>query len=582
MSGLKRALWALAGAGALVLVVQTALIAAADFHPDRGLWVAINIVAGGGFLGVGLFAWYRRPENRVGALMVTTAFAWFLGMFGLSEPAVLFTVGVLFNNLFIAPAIQLLLSFPTGRLASRLDRRLVVSAYLAVTVGFLPLIFTFDPVAEEQCTGCPDNVFLIDSSPSFVRTWGDILSVIGIAILLGVLGRLIGRWRRATPPLRRIVTPLFFSGGLLMAMLTALLFADLADIDLDYRVYYVALIPFAAVPYLFLGSLARAQMLRGGAVSQLVSTIGDQVRGAELRDALSRALNDPSLELAYWLTESEQHVDPAGRRVELPEEGSGRAAYPVILDGEPVATLIHDPLLGDEPELIEAVAAAAALALERERLDAELRAKVEELRQSRTRLLSVGLAERRRLERDLHDGAQQRLVSLALDMRLARAAVRDDPEQAERLLEGAGEELERALEELRELARGLHPAVLSDRGLDPAIEALASRAPVPVEIADRLGERLPEPVEIAAYFVVAEALTNVAKYAHANSAVVRLARDNGSVTVEVADDGIGGADAGRGSGLRGLADRVSALGGRFEIDSSAGSGTRVTARIPCE
>ena len=581
MSGLKRALWAIAGAGALVLVVQVELIAAAEFAPDRGLWIALDIVAGGGFVAVGLYGWWRRPDNRVGPLMVATGFAWFLGMFGLTEPALLFTVGVLFNNLFIAPAIQLLLAFPTGRLESRLDRRLVGAAYFAITVGYLPLILTFDPDVGDHCAGCPDNVFLVHSSPSFADTWSDGLSVFGVVILLGVLGRLIGRWRTATPPLRRIVTPLFVAGALLMAMLSALLFADLGGIQLDRTVYYVALIPFAAVPYLFLGSLAQAQMLRGGAVSQLVATIGASVRGTELRDALSVALNDPSLELAYWLPESGRHVDPEGCAIELPEPGGPRAVSDVTVEGERVAALIHDPLLLDEPELIEAVGAAAGLALERERLDAELRAKVGELRESRSRLLSAGLAERRRMERDLHDGAQQRLVSLALDLRLARGAVRTDPERAERLLDWAGAELEHALGELRELARGLHPAVLSDRGLDPAVEALATRAPVPVELVERLNERVDEPIELAAYFVVAEALTNVAKYAHASRAVVRLARDDGSVLVEVADDGIGGADAGRGTGLRGLADRVAALGGQFELESSVGAGTTVTARIPC-
>jgi signal transduction histidine kinase len=197
-------------------------------------------------------------------------------------------------------------------------------------------------------------------------------------------------------------------------------------------------------------------------------------------------------------------------------------------------------------------------------------------------MLAFGLAERRRLERDLHDGAQQRLVSLALDLRLARAAVRSDPDRADELLGGAADELSHALEELRELARGIHPAVLSDRGLDPAVEALAGRSPVPVEVRERLGERVDEPVELAAYFVVAEALTNVVKYAQATAAEVRVARENGSVVVEVADDGIGGADPGLGSGLRGLSDRISALGGRLEVDSSPGVGTTVRARIPCE
>jgi signal transduction histidine kinase len=197
-------------------------------------------------------------------------------------------------------------------------------------------------------------------------------------------------------------------------------------------------------------------------------------------------------------------------------------------------------------------------------------------------MIRFGLAERRRLERDLHDGAQQRLVSLALDLRLARDMVSANPRRAEAVLEGATDELGQALEELRELARGIHPALLSDRGLDPAIETLARRAPVPVDVEATLGDRLSEPVELAAYFVVAEALTNVVKYANASRARVRVERDNGRVIVEVADDGVGGAEPRRGTGLRGLADRVGALGGMFEVDSAPGIGTTVRASIPCE
>ena len=390
-------------------------------------------------------------------------------------------------------------------------------------------------------------------------------------VLVLVAYRLVARWREATPPMRRVITPLFVSGALLMAALSGLLLADLFEISYSPDLWYYALVPFGLVPYLFLGSLVRAQMLRGGAVGELVAAIGGTSPPDRLRDALARALNDPSLELAYWIPETATYVDESGHQVDLPRPAISRAVSEVRHEGRLVAALIHDPLLLDEPELVDAVGAAAALALEKERLDAELRAKIAQLRESRARMLAFGLNERRRLERDLHDGAQQRLVSLALDLRLAQAAIRDDPDRAESLLSGAGDELSAALEELRELARGIHPAVLSDRGLDPAVEALASRAPLPVEVKAQLGERVAEPVELAAYFVVAEALTNVVKYARANAATVTVGRENGSVVVEVADDGVGGADPEMGTGLRGLADRISALGGRLQVDSRSGS-----------
>jgi signal transduction histidine kinase len=204
----------------------------------------------------------------------------------------------------------------------------------------------------------------------------------------------------------------------------------------------------------------------------------------------------------------------------------------------------------------------------------------QQLAASRARIVEAGDAERRRLERNLHDGAQQRLVSLALNLRLAARACDPDDAAALAAFERAGDELSQALEELRELARGIHPAVLSDRGLEPAIEALVARTPVPVRIAIELEEPLPEPVEAAAYYVVAEALTNAAKHSHASEVVVRIARENGFARIEVADDGVGGADTEGGSGIRGLTDRVEALGGRLTLESPLGTGTTVLAAIP--
>ncbi len=214
------------------------------------------------------------------------------------------------------------------------------------------------------------------------------------------------------------------------------------------------------------------------------------------------------------------------------------------------------------------------------RLNDELHARLEELAASRARIVTAGDVERRRLERNLHDGAQQRLVALALALRVALSQLDSDPAAARATLADARDELALALDELRELARGLHPAVLSDRGLRAAVEMLAGRAPVPVEIAEIPDERLPEPVEAAAYYLIAEALTNVTRYAEASAVRVRVAASDGSVFVEVSDDGVGGADPAAGSGLRGLADRVEALGGTLEVVSPAGAGTSLRARIP--
>jgi signal transduction histidine kinase len=248
-----------------------------------------------------------------------------------------------------------------------------------------------------------------------------------------------------------------------------------------------------------------------------------------------------------------------------------------------IAAIVHDPALPDDAEQIRAARAVAALALalENQRLEAELRAKVAELSASRARIVESGHAARRHLERDLHDGAQQRLVSLALSLRILRSRIESDPD-AVRALDAARSELDQALGELRELARGIHPSVLTERGLDAALDGLARRAPLPVELAETPTERLPDRVESAAYFVVAEALTNVAKYAHATHAKVNVSRRGRQVLIEVSDDGVGGADPATGSGLRGLRDRVSAVDGRLEVDSRPEHGTTIRATIPCE
>jgi signal transduction histidine kinase len=330
-----------------------------------------------------------------------------------------------------------------------------------------------------------------------------------------------------------------------------------------------------------MGAFVRTRFIQGGAVGALVERLREAPAAGGLREALADALDDPSLELVYWLPDRGEYVDAAGHPAELPHDDPNRCVTQIERDGECIAAIVHANTMPEVREHAERVGAAAALALENERLDAELRAKIGELRASRERMLRIGLEERRRLERDLHDGAQQRLVSMALNIRLARAKLNEDPLAADQLLASAGDELTSALEELRELARGIHPAVLTDRGLGTALETLASRAPVPVELAAFPEERLPEAVELAAYFVVAEALTNVAKYASATHATVEIARDNGRLVVEVADDGVGGANPDKGTGLRGLADRLAVLEGRLEIDSERGRGTTVRARIPC-
>jgi signal transduction histidine kinase len=335
------------------------------------------------------------------------------------------------------------------------------------------------------------------------------------------------------------------------------------------------------MPLAFELGLVRSRLARG-AVADLVVEL-EQARGpGKLREALARALHDPSLSLAYWLPEQGRYVDLEGRRVELPGDGFPEMAATIVeRDGRRVAALVHDVSLRDDPELVHAVGAAAGLALENERLQAELRANLDELRASRARIVEAADAERRRLERDLHDGTQQRLVSVSMALGLAESKLASDPEGARRILDETRTKLGTALQELRELSQGIHPGILTERGLGPALQELAYTSPVPVELSIPLEGRLPQAVEAAAYYVVAEALTNVAKYASASAVSVAVYGRSGRALVEVRDDGVGGADPARGSGLRGLADRVEALGGRLAVESPAGEGTRLQAEIPC-
>jgi signal transduction histidine kinase len=536
---------------------------------------------GWGWVGTGLFTWSLRPDSSVGPLMTATGFAWFVGLVNASNVPALFIASAVLSSIYFVTAIHMLLVASDAEGLSRGDRRIVTVGYLLVTVGSLPLAFFFDPATH--CADCPSNPLLISDDQTFFNIWNTLIALLGLGVIIGVLRSLILRWRRASRPERRLYAPVYAAGVALMVAVIAQLVLQSSGTEgqaLDI-IFVVGVIPFGLVPYLFMASFVRTRMAQSGAVGELMTRLSETNRPGGLRDALSDALEDPSLELVYWLPEGNRYVDYRGRDYTIPEDDPRRAVHYVDRDGLCVAAIIYDATLrGAEPH-VRAVGGAASLALVNARLEAELRAKVKELRQSRERMLRIGLEERRRLERDLHDGAQQRLVSMALNIRLARAKLNEDPLAADQLLETAGQELNSALEELRELARGIHPAVLTDRGLPTALETLASRAPVPVELARLPEERLPEAVELAAYFVVSEGLTNVAKYAQATQATVGITRENGQVVVEVADDGIGGVDPEDGTGLRGLADRLAVLEGRLEIDSERGRGTTLRAQIPC-
>jgi signal transduction histidine kinase len=375
------------------------------------------------------------------------------------------------------------------------------------------------------------------------------------------------------------LTLLIDAFGLALVMIAFLFISAAFEAPAVAQIRWATFAALGLAPVAFLIGLLHSRLARSAA-GELLVELRDDPDPADLRDALARALHDPSLALAYWLPEFESWADLDGHEIQLPAADSGRATTQIDRDGANVAVLVHDPSLDDEPELLAAVSAGAAIALEQGRLHAELRARLGELRGSRARVIEAGQKERQRLERNLHDGAQQRLIALSLDLGLLEERLGDDLDAAGRLHE-ARQEIALSLGELRDVARGLHPAVVSGHGLPVALESLAAHAPVPVRLTVELDGRLREPLEVAAYYVVAESLTNVGKHARATSATVDVARVNGEVVVEVVDDGVGGADTEGGSGLRGLADRVESLGGRLRVWTPHGGGTRVRAELPC-
>jgi signal transduction histidine kinase len=594
MVGLRRALLVLVAVGVAFAAADVALVLASDHETDKLTTAILGPIIGLSFIGTGAFAWWRRPHNRFGLLMTTVGFAWFAAGLSESNSELLFTIGTYLGPLYVAVVVHMMLAFPAGRLETVAQRATVAAAYLDVLLVRLPYFLLGGDLATGEGAPRLGNAFAIVDEPDVAAVFNYTAGFVGVVVLVATLVLMLRKRQASTAPQRRAHAPMLVTGLAVIGLLGLSLLLEVLGVPdgVARAATLAAMVAFAILPLAFLAGLVRSRYSRAGAVGALIERLNAPEEPGSLREALADALGDRSLMLVYWRSSVGGYVTFDGRPVELPVPGSDRAVTEVVAPRSPIegsgagrriGAIIHDASLQeDEAALVRAVAASTALALDNERLEAELRARVAELQSSRTRLLEVSMFERRRLERDLHDGAQQRLVALSLQLGMAQRRLQDaDAESADTLLGAARDELGRALEELRELARGIHPAVLTDRGLGPALESLAERAPLPVDLTEMPADRLPPPVEAAAYFVVAEALTNVVKYADAHHASVRVSRDDSYAVVEVRDDGVGGADPATGTGLRGLADRVAALDGRLEVDSPTGRGTTVRAEIPC-
>ena len=564
-------LWVLGLAGVASCVI-TAVLASGNeelYQPAlRALlvwWVTLP------YIFAGIVAWRRRPDSFFGQLMILSGFVAQLSILQWTNQPLLNTVGRLCDLLVAAVWLHLFLAYPSGRLAGRAERVVVIIGYVAA-VGLQVVILMlggFDDrhmltVAQRQTAAeTVQNVQLLTLSA---------LALIGV-VLLWRRWWALPRWQRRRPA--QILINCF---SLSLVMLAALLIAGAFQLP-GFEIIRLATFAVAGLaPLAFLAGLLDARLATAGVGELLVQLRANP--SPDLRELLARALRDPTLSLIYWLPQYGSWADQDGNPMTLPGPETDRRVTIVKQNGEQIAALVYDATLGEEPDLVEAVSAAAGIALENGRLEAELRARLQELHGSRTRVVEAQQNERRRLERDLHDGAQQRLVALALELGMLAEKSDTDPATQGRL-KRARSEVSESLNELRDVARGLHPAVVSGHGLAVALESLATVTPLEVELKTDGLPRLPEQLEVAAYYVVSESLTNAAKHAQASRVSVELRVDEDTLVAEIIDDGIGGADSERGTGLRGLADRIEALDGRLRIWSAAGSGTRVRAEIPC-
>jgi signal transduction histidine kinase len=499
--------------------------------------------------------------------------------------SLVFTLGRALDQIAIGVLIQLIVSFPTGYLRDRFDRAVVGLGYCLV-VAWTATQFLF--VGDWWHLGCdPDcvtNAIVVWPDEDLYNLLRNVIAAIFVGVVLPLVFVALWRhWRSAGSAARRVLLPLVVAVPFWLVIGAAVVISVELDVQVGQAFFatpsgtvlrYVA--PMLLPAGLLLGIL-RTRWDRGR-VAGLVVELGHGVPVGGLREILARALGDPTLQLAFIAPSGTGFVDAAGQSIELPVDDPDRAITRLERDGEVLGILVHDPAVdAEDPGLVEAVGNAARMALENERLAAEVRAQLEEVRASRARIVDAADAERRRVERDLHDGAQQRLVALALRLQVARST---NPEAAD-LLDEATSELQTAIGEVRGLARGVHPTILTEAGLAAAVEALAERTSVPV-VVDIPDGRWDPALEATAYFVIAEALTNVTRYADATEARVSAHATGDRLMVSIVDDGRGGADPAQGSGLRGLQDRVAAIDGTLAVDSPNGSGTTVTATLPIE
>jgi signal transduction histidine kinase len=540
------------------------------------IWVLVLFVAVGfGYVLAGLWAWSRRPSNRTGALLCLGGFTLLLSALQNTEVPGLVAVGLILAEAPFAVILHILLAFPSGRLEQPLSRALVGAGYV-ITIGL---------EAPRYLFASSPGVLDVAQHHDVAHIGVVIQDILGAVVLVLSALVLALRLRAATASQRRVLGLLYGYG------VFAILFLEVAANVLPplfgfgpITVFVLQISAAAGIPIAFTVGVLSGRFARTAEIEELGMWLGaDEGGRPRLRDALARALADESLELLFYSRDEGRYVDARGRPAELPRAGSGRASVEIDLAaGQRVGAIAYDALLIADPGLVRAAGRVIALALERDRLTAELIASRDALRESRARIVEAADRERRRIARDLHDGLQAQLVTLA--MKADRIASDPDAPSVGHDAAEVRAGLETASESLRGLVQGVMPALLIERGLYAATEELIDRMPLPTRLElPSADDALPDPVISTGYFVVAEALTNAVKHSKARELAVHLARSAGALRIEVRDDGVGGAHVGGcGSGLRGIADRLDVLGGRLVINSPPGGGTALLAEVPCE
>jgi signal transduction histidine kinase len=580
---LQRVNLARLAAGPVALAVGLGALAVArgpgrftTYAGRSGLAATLTVAAGLALVLAGLVTSFNRPAGRIGDLAVLAGLVWFAPVWvGWDKgPPLVRSLGMLAAGFAFPLLLHLVLAYPSGQVRGTATRALAFTVYLEAALAALGLALFRKPFFDPNCwANCSDNDFLVRSLPQLARAievadrW---FTAAAAAALVAVCA-----WRllRDSGPARRtllpVALPAVLLAGAVMAHAVALQRMPLEDPSQPafQTIFVVGCVAVLLLAAGLLWVTVRMRLQRR-AVARIIASLGQAPPPGSLQAALAQAVGDPELRISYWLPDAQHYVDATGRPVAKPVAGPSRAITALVRDGRQVAVVSHTAAL---PDLEREIGAAVRLALENERLQAEALAQLDQLRASRVRIVETGDSERRRLERDLHDGAQQRLLALSYDLRLARAqAQADGDSQTGSLLTQATDQAQTALGELRELAHGIYPAILAEAGLAPALATLADAAPLPVEIRDAAQGRYPAAVETAAYLLVAEALDDAAGRG-ASHAAVSVVQDGGRLVVTVEDDGTD-----RTATMVQLADRVGALDGRLTVEP-----TRLRAELPC-